>query len=137
MVLKLSAEDIKNARPWPDGWYEAEQETVIESLAAKKDSINTDITFKIIHPTTGLSKDVQCKINNKNMEMFNKRIVSYLTAVGAITDEAKGFEGELKDLNGSKLKVHIFTDTFGGVPTNRVDEFLSITAGGSEIPLNI
>lgn len=135
MKLKLTVDDVLKARPLPEGWYNATITEVKHELSAKKDSVNTTFTFSVTDKA-GNEREIPLLINNKNSEMFNKRIVGLVEAIqGTITSDV-----ELDDFNElckKPLSVHLIQDSWGGIPRNQIDGFLKEGAGVGEIPLDI
>ena len=137
MKLSLSLKDVQNARPLKEGWYEAECTDIKPALSADKQSVNVTFTFSITDKKAPADKTVNILVNNKNAEMFNKRMVNMIEAITGSEITADLSDYDTTELLKKPVQIHLVEDSWGGIPRNQIDGFLSIGAGMAEISLDI
>lgn len=137
MKLSLSLKDVQDARPLKEGWYESEISTITPALSADKQSVNITFVFQITDKKAPEGKTAQTLVNNKNKDMFNKRMVSMIEAItgSEIITDLEDFDTE--ELLKKPVQIHLIEDSWNGIPRNQIDGYLKIGAGMGEITLDI
>jgi hypothetical protein len=119
MKLKITREDLLRSKVVAPEWYPTEITKVDEHPSKAADSINWDVTLKILAPPECEGVTIIRTFNEKAPGFA----VNFLKACGAKIDEATGGEFDMQAAVGRKVLTYVKNETWQGTMRNKAEDF--------------
>jgi hypothetical protein len=121
MKLRISREDLLKSKIVEPGWYPSEVIKVDEATSKAGDSMNWNVTVRLLAPDAFAGVTIIRTFNEKAPGFA----VNFLKACGANIGEDGG-EFDMSASMGRKLMSYIKTDIYNGQQKNKAEDFRPI-----------